>query len=493
MPISFNSIPSNLRLPFVCAEFDSSRAQQGPSLLSYRALLIGQKLAAGTAVANSLHRVTSADQVVALAGRGSQLHRMAVAWFKNNRSTEVYVGVLEDAGAAVAAAGTLTVTGPATAAGTLNFYIAGERVQVAVAKSDAATAVAAAIAAAVTAATNLPVTAAAGIGELAHVVTLTARNKGECGNAIDVRIGYQDGEVVPAGVAVAVVAMKDGATNPTLTSLIAAMGDIWFHIIAHPYTDATSLTAIETELASRFGPMRMIDGLALTSAPGTQGTLSSLGDTRNSQHSCIVAQPGKNPLPPPGEYAAAVAAVVAYYGAIDPARPMQTLQVDGELPPVEADRFTNQERNLLLFDGISTTKAVGGVVQLERLITTYKTNAAGTDDTSYLDVATVLTLMYLRYDFRNRWASKYPRHKLGNDGTMFGRGQAVMTPKLARAEAISWFREKEEQGLVEGFAQFKRDLVVERNASDPNRLDFLLPPDLINALIVTAAQFQFLR
>jgi phage tail sheath gpL-like len=49
----------------------------------------------------------------------------------------------------------------------------------------------------------------------------------------------------------------------------------------------------------------------------------------------------------------------------------------------------------------------------------------------------------------------------------------------------------EELGLVEGFDQFKRDLVCERNVSDPNRLDFLLPPDVMNGLIVVGAQIQF--
>jgi phage tail sheath gpL-like len=66
-----------------------------------------------------------------------------------------------------------------------------------------------------------------------------------------------------------------------------------------------------------------------------------------------------------------------------------------------------------------------------------------------------------------------------------------MTPKLGKAEAIAWFVEMEQLGLVEGLDQFKRDLVVERNASNPNRLDFLLPPDLINQLLQTAAQIQF--
>ena len=49
-----------------------------------------------------------------------------------------------------------------------------------------------------------------------------------------------------------------------------------------------------------------------------------------------------------------------------------------------------------------------------------------------------------------------------------------------------------EQVLVEGIDQFKNDLVVERNAQDVNRLDFLLGPDLINQLRVIGAQIQFL-
>lgn len=486
--ISFTSIPSALRIPFVTAEFDSSRAQQGPGLLAYRALILGQKRSTGTAAANSLARVTSADQVATLAGRGSMLHRQAIAFFANNRFTETWIGVLDDNGAGVAATGTITVTGPATAAGTINLYLGGNLVQVAVASADTAAAIATAIAAAINANLDLPVTAAA----VAAVVTLTHRHKGEVGNDYDLRANYQDGQVLPAGVGLAFVAMASGATNPVLTTLIAALGDTWFHVWSHGYKDATSLTAIETELASRFGPMRMIDGVAITSAIGTSGTLGTLGLTRNSPHGVIVPQPGKNPLTPPSEFAAAVAGVVAFYSPQDPARPLQTLPVAGVLAPAEADRFTLAERNLLLFDGISATKVVaGGQVQLERLITTSQTNAAGEADTAYLDVTTMLTLMYLRYAFRVGFMTKYPRHKLGNDGTRVAAGQAIMTPKLGRAEAISWFRDMEDLGLVEGFDQFKADLVVARNATDPNRLDFLLPPDLLNGLIVGAANFQF--
>jgi phage tail sheath gpL-like len=49
----------------------------------------------------------------------------------------------------------------------------------------------------------------------------------------------------------------------------------------------------------------------------------------------------------------------------------------------------------------------------------------------------------------------------------------------------------EDLGLVENGDQFKADVVVERNASDPNRLDFVLPPDIINQFIVGAARIDF--
>jgi phage tail sheath gpL-like len=477
----------------MAVEFDGSRAQQGPGLLSYRALLIGQKTSAGSATANTLQRITSADEALALGGRGSQIHRMARAWFTNNASTEVYVGVLADNGSGVAATGTLTVTGTATAAGTLSLYAGGQLVSVGVASGDTAATVAASIAAALPSTSNLPVTGAVGGTGSEHIVTATARHKGTAGNNIDLRLNYQDGEATPAGISVTIVAMASGATNPVLTSLIAALGDTWFHVIAHPYTDSTSLTAIETELASRWGPLRMIDGVAVTSAAGTVSALGTLGGGRNSKHSVIVAQPGKSPLTPPDEFAAATAAVVAKSANNDPAQPLQTLALAGVLPPAEADLFTLQERNLLLYDGIATTKAAsGGGAALERVITTYQTNAAGSPDTSYLDVTTMLTLLYARYSFRTRFQAKFARHKLANDGTRVGAGQAVLTPKIAKSEALGWFRDLEERGLFEGFDQFKADLVVERNASDPTRLDFLLSPNLVNQFIVGAAKVQFL-
>lgn len=486
MAIGFNEIPTTLRVPFVAVEIDASNAAQGPALLAYRALLIGQKLAAGSAAADTAVKCTSVAQAITLAGRGSMLHRMAVAWFKANQVTELWLGVLADDGAAVSASGTITVTGTATAAGTIVLYVGGQRVTVAVANGDAQNDIAAAIETAIDAELDLPVTASV----TTNVVTVTARNGGTSGNDIDIRHSHQEGEALPAGVSLAIVAMASGATNPSLTNLIAALGDTWYQVWAHPYTDATNLGAIETELASRFGPMRMIDGVAITSAAGSLATLTTLGNGRNSPHSAIVAQPGESHLTPPFEVAAEVAAVVTFHAQIDPARPFQTLSLAHSRLPDETDWFTLNERNLLLFDGIATTRPTPSF-QIERLITTYQTNAAGADDTAYLDVTTLLTLLYLRYSLRTLFQTKFPRHKLADDGAFTGPGQFVVTPKIARAAALDWFSQMRQLGLVEGAEAFETNLVVERDVSDQNRLNMIIPPDLMNQLVVSAARLDF--
>ncbi len=489
MSISFNQVATNLRAPLFTAEFDNSRAEQGPSLLSYKGLIIGQKTSAGTATANTFVRVTSPYQAMLAGGRGSQLHRMAIAWFASNKGTEVYLGVLDDNGAGVLATKTITLAGTATAAGTLSVYVGGEVCQVAVASGALQTAVATALEAALDLLLDLPVVASVA----SDVVTLTARNKGTAGQDLDVRLNYQYGDATPAGITATVANAVAGVTNPVLTTLIANMGDTWYHVIAHPYTDATSLTALETELSSRFSAARMIDGLAITSAVGSNSTLGTLGDTRNSPHNCIVGQPGASPVTQACEFAAETAALLAKHGSIDPARPFQTLAYSHAKAPAEADLFTYDERNLMLYDGIGATNvAAGGVVIIDRVITTYKTNAGVAADTSYLDSNTMLTLSYLRYSWRNRMVLRYPRHKLANDGGRIPSGQAIITPLIGKGEALAWFRDMEDLGLVEGYDQFKADLVVERNVSNPNRLDFLLSPDLINQMVIGATKFLFL-
>lgn len=487
--VSFNQIPNNQRVPFVYVEFDNSRAVQGPSLQEYKVLVLGQKLAAGTKPALELQQITQVDQAKQYFGAGSMLAHMLEKFLDANKVNQVFALPLDDDGSAVAAEGKLAFTGPATEAGVVSVMIGGRRVRVAVASGDSADDIASAVQADLAAESDLPVTAAVN-GVNANEVDLTAKNGGEAGNEIDIRVNYFDGEELPAGVGVTITDMTGGVANPDIASAIAVLDETQYNIIANPYTDASNLTELEGELNDRFGPLRQNDGYAITGKRGTFSDLTGLGNARNSQFTIVLE--ANEPMSP-WEKAASVCGVVALNGQIDPARPFQTLEIPEILASKSSERFTNSERNQLLSNGIATSFVDdGGIVRIERLITTYKTNVFGAPDTSYLDLNTLLTLSYLRFDFRNTFLRKFPRHKLASDGARIAPGQPILTPLAAKAEAVSIFRGWEELGLVEGGEQFKNDLIVERSSTDPNRLDFLLPPDLVNQLRVTATQIQFL-
>jgi len=487
MPISFNAIPAALRVPGVYVEFDNSLANNADP--QFKILVIGQRLSTGTVAEGVPTRVTSPAQAEAYFGRGSMLASMLIALLSANQWMNVTAIALDEAAAGAVATGTITIAGTATSSGTLALYVAGEQVNVGVTSGDTATVVGDAVVAAVGANTALPVTAA----NVAGVVTLTARWKGETGNDIDIRTNYY-GEQLPKGITATIVAMSGGTTNPDMDTAIAAMGDEWYNWIACPFTDTANLVKLETELESRWGPTRQIGARAFTAFRGNHSDTVTHGDARNTPHvTCM----GTNTAPQPPYVWAAVNTVVAAAAlSIDPARPLQTLKLPGIMAPAIAVRWTDAERNLLLFDGIATHRVgADGSVMIERQITMYQVNAADIADDSYLDINVPETLERIRFEQRKLFSSKYPRHKLAEDDARFGAGQAMMQPKLAKAELLALYTTMESNGWVQDYEGYKASLVCEigdgSGSGDRNRLNIQDSPKLVGQYRVHAQQVQF--
>ena len=490
--INFLSVPNNNRTPFVFIEFNNANAVQSISQ-PFNALMLGQMTSAATATAATPVSVSSYAQAQSLFGQNSMLANMCRVWFQNNTTIPLTVIPLADNGAGTTSTATITFTGPATAAGTLALYIGGIQYPVGITSGETATQIATAVAAAINAVTTCPVTATSSAG----VVTLTTVHKGifnlgsGTGYDLDVRFNYNFGDVTPAGVGFTIAQTSAGTGNPSLSTAIAAMGNTQYNVIVNPYSDATNLGLITTEMTRRFGPTVQAEGLVISCLKGTPGTLETFGATVNNNCLSVI---GANAMPSPSyEFAAGVAGVVAFYANIDPARPFQTLSVAGVYPPAFANQFVQSDRNTLLHSGISTfTVQQGNVVAIERLITTYQYNGAGAPDPSYLDATTIFTLSYLRYSTRVMIQTKYPRSKLAQDGIIYSPGQAVVTPKLMAAELVNLCNQWASMGLVQNVAAFQAGLVVELNATDVNRLDILMTPTLMNQFIVAGVQIAFI-
>lgn len=492
MAVQFSKIPQNLRLPGVFIEVDPSKA--GRTDDPGRILLVGQKLAAGTAVANVPVPVTSVADAKAQFGVGSMLAGMMDAVRLADPFGLIWALPLADAGGAVKAAGTITVTAAPTAAGVIPLYVAGISVPVPVTGAETINATATAIAAAVNANADLPVTAAA----VADVVTLTARQAGTLGNDIDLRyawLGNAGGEAMPASYAGAIVAMAAGATDPNITVGMAALGDQTFDFIASPYTDATNLAAAKAAMndgTGRWAFNRMVWGHVFSARRATVSAAATFGLTQNDPHFSVLAF-SLSPSPVwrwTASYAGAAAVVLRN----DPARPVQTIEIPGVLaPPLgSAGQFTMSERQTLLYAGISTfTAAPDGTVRIERLISTYQLNAFGQIDEAWLSVEKIFTLMLIMRRLRGSLLANFPRHKLAHDGTRVAPGATVLTPSIARAFIVAEMRAMEFDGLLDNVDAIVDQVRCEVNGGNPDRLDVLFPPPIIGQLRILAVLNQF--
>lgn len=493
MTIPFKSIPQNLRAPLFYVELDNSKANSGAG--TQRALIIGQVTSGGSAVPNTPQISQGATEAKSVGGPGSMLALMTAAYRAGDPFGEVWYLPLADGQSSVAATGAVAFTAAATATGVLFLYIAGNLVTMTVSATQTQAQLATALVAAINANTDLPVTAAVD-GTTASKVNVTAKNKGLAGNDIDLQLNYRGaagGEATPPGLAVTITQMSGGLVNPDLTTALANLQDKEFDFIAFPYTDTASLDAMKSFLSSttgRWSWSKQLYGGAYGAKRGTLGELTTFGTARNDEHMSIMGFSG-SPTPS-WIWAANIAAVVAVSARADAALPLQTLALTAVLAPPLTSRFALTDRNVLLWDGVSTfTVAADGTVQIENLITTYQLNSFGQPDDSYLQVETLLTIQFVLRELKADITSKYSRVKLADNGTRFAPGSAIVTPNIIRGSQVAKYQDLEYRGYVQKSDVFAKSIIVEKNRQNPNRVDVLYPATLINQLRIFALLFQF--
>lgn len=489
--VPFKVIPGSVRIPGAYFELDNSQANTS-SGGTQRTLIIGQITSSGIAAPN-VPLISSGIGDAALQGGGSsQLANMVSMYRNNDAFGEVWYLPLADASSATAASGSVAFTAVPTTAGTIALYIAGMVVNVPVTAGQAIASIATAVAAAINAIALMPVTAAAAAG----VVTLTADNKGLCGNEIDIRFNYYGnagGEAIPAGLSYTITAMSGGAVNPTLTTALGNLGDMTFDFIVSPYTDTASMTALQQFLndqTGRWSWMQQLYGHVFMSYAGTFASLTTLGTTRNNQHESIMGFYG-SPTPS-WLWSCAIAGQTAVSVRADPGVPLQYLPLVGVLAPPLAAQFDISLRNTLLWDGIATFLVQpDGTVQIENLITTYQENAEGVADDSYLEIETMFQLMLEIRTLQADLLSKFGRCKLASSGSRPAAGSNLVTPNTISANIVALYKQREIAGYVQNSDDFAEQLVVQKNTTNPNRVDILWPGTPVNQMRTFATLMQF--
>lgn len=480
MGIVFDQIPTANRRPDAFVEIDGSRALGLQPGEIHRALIIAIKSAAGSATAGQLVDINSESAGDALFGINSQAAAIAYFFKRVNPRARLQALVLEENAAGTAATGTFAISGTATKDSTLTVRIGRTRVSVPVKTTDTPTTIATALAAAINAAVRVPFSAAAATG----TVTVTCRHKGDVGNHVTIKT-----LVKPDGLTVADTQPSGGLTNPSVATSIAALPDVRFDTIVNGLADAANMALLEAEADRRWGPTIKQPVHIIAAVRGTYSGLQTYGAGRNSPRSTVMGA-GLSPTEP-WIWAAQVAARDAEQSDVLPNRPRNGMTLPDCEAPASGDEFDPNENNQLLYSGISTYKVdPSGRVLIERLITTYRVNANGVSDATYLAIETVRNLAGLLLDFV-ALGSKHNRDLLGPDGKNVAPGVPISTPKTIRGEINALYAIRERGGRVKDSAGFAADLLVELDETDVERMNVLAVPRLVNGFVTMAIRLAF--
>ena len=246
-----------------------------------KVLLVGQKVAAGSAVSGSLVRNLSSSGAPenALFGQNSMLAEMVRAFKRLNQVVQVDAIPLDDA-VGTPRLLTLTLSGTATEAGTITIVVGSEELysfEVVIASGDNEAAVVASIVAAVNADASVLFLAA----DAAPAVTLTADNDGTVYNDLGFEVSITDASGMTVG---SFVETTPGATNPTLTGILDIATDR-YQAVVWPY--GQTLAVLKTYLDSRENPSNQIlDGVGITGS--VDSFVNCLADANDENNKNLV-------------------------------------------------------------------------------------------------------------------------------------------------------------------------------------------------------------
>ncbi len=499
--MDFDEIPYDWRQPATLLEVKPNYRDTGLFEWPEKALIVGQKLASGSLAAGAIYEVTRWQQGIELFGQGSVGAKMVEAYRKANKTTPLFVMALPDADGAVKATGTITFVGAVSASVVLRFKVGGRQVRFTALTTDNVSGMATKLAAAINDDPDMEVVAAAAAG----VVTCTARHGGEVGNEIDLRVDT-DAQPVPSGLTVTVAAMAGGSGNPDLQDVLDVITNTWFTSVCTPWADVTNVGLLSDWLKERYTATAKLDCHGFVFKRGTYGELSAYGDLTN----CAQFTPSGLKGMPESAYffAASLMGVWNFQRTNDPARQLRSLVVPNVTAPAPADQFTEEEKNLLLYRGISTFDCLSdGSVTIARLITSYKESNLGIADDAWLDIMVPATMSRIRYDWAGYVSLQYPRAKLVDDDTMAAfvttaTGNADDDDATAGTSAVvspgrmhaSWAARCQLYGQrvwIMDVAKTVKQSVFQIAADDKNRMESRQQVKIVGNLMVLAGSLEF--
>lgn len=463
------------RIPGRYGIFNIAAAARGLTPLSQRIALVGISKGGSVAAATPT-QVFSESDADAKFGTGSELALMCRWALKAARdygsSPEIWgIGIAE---AGTAAAQTLTVTGPATEAGPVVIRIAGREISFGVANGASDDDIAADLKAAIDAKVKeLPVTAAAGGGGSEHIVTCTHVAQGVNGNDVEYEVIS-----VPAGVGIALAQSVAGATVVDITASLDLLLDKDYDIVAianHAAADVADLTA---HLDEAWNPATKRWRHSVMAERGTIATGQALATAADDYRQIVIQAEGFRNTP--AEIAAYVGTMLA--AESDPARPWSDVPLPSLYLPDPGDIPLRTELNSAIAGGLFmlSTNEPQTEAKIVRAVVTQVT-LASVPFFEVLDYTIGRSLYYGARQIDIAQAIAFPRAKKNE-----------RTRKSVRSVTLDTMHRLEELEIWQNIDAHAAELVVETDASVPQRLNQAIPAPVVPGLEQIANVFNLI-
>lgn len=415
MSITIVGFSSSVKLPGFFGETVYNAGPVTAADIPLRLLLCGTKISAGSATPNQdVNQILSQTDADTLYGAGSELAVMCRGALQIP-GVSIYGAPVPEAGGAVAASATITITGSWSTAGTYSFRVDGVGFSVVALSTDTISTFADTVAAAVNSVSACSCTAAKGSSP-GFVVTLTRKSAGARGNQ---GILFQDISGVPSGMSVAIaggtsitgggVHFGSGTGVDDVTTLLASVIQAQqYDRIAFAQNDATNAARWHTFLNNQAAPLIGFLQHGVCAVNSSFSSATSLAQTTlNAERVQILWQNNGETIP------SFVAATFGAYRTLieqdDPGAAYDGYILPGVIAQSQqADWPSTNTLIAALNSGVTpiTTNRTGSSY-IVRSITTHSQDSSGNPQYTTLDTSDAVVPDYVRTWLRVYWTTVF--------------------------------------------------------------------------------------
>lgn len=440
--------------------------QGGADYLPQRVAIVGQG-ASNAVYPSTKQRIATAFEAGERYGFGSPIHLAAEQLLPVNGdgvgTVPVTVYPVQAGGSAVAASGSVTVSGTATKTAAYRVNVSGVgSLQFVATTGDSAATIAAAAEAAIDAILSMPVTATAA----SAVVTLKAKWAGASGNGLAITVeGPTDG-----GVTFAISQPTGGLINPNIQPALDQFGTEWETMVLNTFNvaDTDILDAFETFGEARYGALVRKPLVVFTGQTSANiDTALAVPEARGSDRvNAQLVAPGSPELPL--VVAARQLARIVVTANNKPASDYGGQRATGLEAGPAGVQWTYPQRDRAVKAGSSTVEVVDGIVRIGDVVTMF--HPQGDPVPAYRYVADIVKIQNIIYNLDQiftapGWAgsplipddqptvnrdAKKPRNAVAAVAAMLdnlGLNAIISDPEYAKANTIAQISEQNPKRL----------------------------------------------